>query len=343
VTDTNTATVTVPVGRPLANVLDLVFAAGQTPLLAGGTGVGKSTQLEDYARAQGWQFRARDLSLMEPPDLVGLPKLDGEVTRYLPPSFLPTEEDAEGLLVLEEVNRAPAYMRAPCLQLLTARSLNDYALPAGWRLAAAINPAEDGYAADDLDPALESRFVRINVVASPDEWAAWARERKVDRRVVEYVLSDPTVFDTPASNPRAWTAVARLMRAAGKLETPAPLLRAAVAGCVGPQRAAAFLRFVKDRVRPLDADAVLTGYAEARPLLRKWVADGQLDLVQGTVLQVKKRLQSRTEYEAARADAGAWRNLGRLLADLPGDLREDAEAFFRGRKYDVPRAAGRAS
>lgn len=335
------AAITLPVGRPLAAALDVVFAAGQTPLLAGGTGVGKSTQLEGYAREKGWEFRARDLSLMEPPDLVGLPKLDGKVTRYLPPSFLPTDPEGEGLLDLEELNRAPAYMRAPCLQLLTTRSLNDYRLPAGWRLAAAINPAEDGYAADELDPALESRFVRINVAASPDEWAAWARERKVDRRVIDYVLSDPTVFDTPMSNPRAWTAVARIVKAADMLETGSLLLRAAVAGCVGAERAAAFLRFVKDRVRPLDADAVLTGYKKVRPVLRKWVEEGKLDLVQGTLLQVKKRLQSRTEYEAARGSTSMWRNLGRLLADLPGDLREDAEEFFEEHKYEVP-SAGRA-
>lgn len=335
------STITVPVGRPLAGVLDVIFAAGQAPLLAGGTGVGKSTQLEDYARAKGWEFRARDLSLMEPPDLVGLPKPDGKVTRYLPPSFLPPGPGGEGLLTLEEINRAPAYMRAPCLQLLTARCLNDYRLPDGWRVAAAINPAEDGYAADELDPALESRFVRINVVASPDEWAAWARERKVDRRVVDYIRSDPTVFDAPMSNPRAWTAVAKLVKAADKVDTAAPLLRAAVAGCVGAERAAAFLRFMKDGVKPLDADAVLTGYKKVRPVLQKWVEEGKLDLVQGTLHQVKKRLQSRTEYEAARGSASTWRNLSRLLADLPGDLREDAEEFFHEHKYEVP-PAGRA-
>ena len=329
-------TITVPIGRPLAGVLDVVFAANQSPLLAGGTGVGKSTQLEDYTRGKGWEFRSRDLSLMEAPDLVGLPKLDGKVTRYLPPSFLPTEGDGAGLLALEEINRAPAYMRAPCLQLLTARCLNDYRLPDGWRVAAAINPAEDGYAADELDPALESRFVRINVVASPDEWAAWAKDRKVDRRVIDYVRSDPTVFDSPMSNPRAWTAVARLVKAADKLATAAPLLRAAVAGCVGAERAAAFIRFMTDGVKPLDADTVLKGYKKVRPVLQKWVEEGKLDLVQGTLHQVKTRLQSRTEYEAARGSTAAWRNLGRLLADLPGDLREDAEDFFNEHKYEVP-------
>lgn len=69
--------------------------------------------------------------------------------------------------------------------------------------------------------------------------------------------------------------------------------------------------------------------------------EGKLDLVQGTLHQVKTRLQSRTEYEVARGSTSMWRNLGRLLADLPGDLRGDAEEFFNEHKYEVP-SAGRA-
>src|SRR5262249_54945294 len=150
-------------------------------------------------------------SLMEPPDLIGLPKLDGKVTRYLPPAFLPT--GGKGVLVLEELNRAPRYMRAPCLQLLTARRLNDYRVPDGWWLAAAINPAEDGYDADELDPALATRFVEINVFADPAHWLEWARGNDVHPRVIAYVEADPSVFDSPASNPRSWSYVSDLLRA----------------------------------------------------------------------------------------------------------------------------------
>src|SRR5262245_20902611 len=105
-------TLGVPVGRPLEAVLELCYAAGRPVMLRGGTGIGKSTILEVFARRKGLQFLSRDLSLMEPPDLVGLPKLDGNVTYYLPPAFLPTA--GKGILVLEEINRAPGYMRAPC-------------------------------------------------------------------------------------------------------------------------------------------------------------------------------------------------------------------------------------
>src|SRR5262249_34869085 len=129
----------------------------------------------------------------EPPDLVGMPKLDGSSTRYLPPAFLPTT--GKGLLVFEELNRCPNYMRAPCLQLLTARTLNDYVLPPGWLPCAAINPAGEEYDVQDLDPALLSRFVVLGVRADREEWLAWAEAHNLHDDVVRYVGSDGKIFD----------------------------------------------------------------------------------------------------------------------------------------------------
>lgn len=330
------ATFRVPVGRPLEDILDLCHAAGRAVMLRGGTGVGKSQSLEGFAARKGLEFISRDLSLMEPPDLVGLPKMDGKVTRYLPPAFLPTK--GEGVLVLEEINRAPRYMRAPCLQLLTARCLNDYCLPDGWWVVAAINPAEseDGYDADELDPALASRFVQIDVVAEPAHWLVWARENEVHPRVIAYVEADPSVFDSPASNPRSWAYVSDILGARGQKKVSRTLLQAAVSGCVGPQRGAAFCKFLLDGGEPLTADEVLKRYGARRATLRSWVAEGHLDLVKTTLLNLQKKLQSRGAFSAAQESEKAWANLGKFLADLPGDLREEAEAFFEQRKYPVP-------
>jgi MoxR-like ATPase len=177
-------------GRRLIEVLKLCYRANRPPLLSGRHGVGKSVLLEQAAKQLGINFICRDLSLMEAPDLVGLPKIAGHVTTYAPPAFLPT--GGRGLLVFEEINRAPAYMRAPCLQLLTARTLNDYTLPQGWLPAAAINPAADGYECDDLDEALLSRFVQLDVVPDRDEWLAWAETAGIHPAVIAYVRSDTT-------------------------------------------------------------------------------------------------------------------------------------------------------
>jgi MoxR-like ATPase len=329
----------VKVGRPLIELLKLCYQANRPPLLVGPAGAGKSEILKAAADELKVGFLSRDLSLMEPTDLVGLPRLQGGVTRYFPPAFLPTR--GRGLLIFEELNRCPAYMRAPCLQLLTARCLNDYSLPRGWLPAAAINPAGEDYDVDDLDPALRSRFVQVEVEPDVEEWLAWARAHGVHPAVTDYVSADPSALSGPGGSPRAWAYVSDVVQAQERARPGRDSMLAAVAGLVGEKRAAAFLRFLDDRVRPLTADEVLSSYPSHRPQLRQWARAGQLDLVRGTLLAVQKSLQCRHNYDAVKARRAARANLAAFLSDLPGDLREQAEAFFGERGYSLSPAGRR--
>jgi MoxR-like ATPase len=326
--------IAVSAGRPLLDVIGLCYVTRVPLLLIGGTGVGKSTILERFTGIKGIGFLCRDLSLMEPTDLVGMPKISGGKTRFCPPASLPI--GGEGILVLEEINRAPEYMRAPCLQLLTARCLNDYRLPDGWLPMASINPAEDGYQAAELDPALLTRFVQIAVRPDRAEWIYWARQEGIAPEVIDYIDSDQSVFDSPMSNPRSWVYVSRFLEANRKRSTAPELLQAAVAGCVGAERATAFFKFLKSGIAPLAAEAVLRSYETHRKTVFAWLSEGRLDCVAGSLLNLKKDLQSEIEFDAVRKHPTSWRNLGQFLNDLPGDLREQFEEFFRERDYPLP-------
>jgi MoxR-like ATPase len=329
---------TIKAGRPLIEMAKLCHRADRPLLVVGRHGVGKSELLRRAADELKIRFVCRDLSLMEPVDLVGLPRMDGAVTRYLPPSFLPS--DGQGLLVFEELNRCPSFMRAPTLQLLTSRTLNDYELPRGWLPVAAINPLEGEYEVEVLDPALLSRFVRVAVEPDRLEWLEWARSRGVHPGVIAYIESDTTVFHDAESNPRAWAYISDIVVASAQSGAPQESLRAAIVGLVGPERGAAFLRVLHEDVRPLTAAEVLT-YTRHRARFRDWVGAGRLDLVQGTLMALMKHLQARRNFESVRGDRSAWKHLGAFLADLPADLREETEAFFQERGYDVPGAPAR--
>jgi MoxR-like ATPase len=320
-------------GRQLIDLVKLCYDAMRPFILIGSHGVGKSALMKQAADELGIDFIVRDLSLMEPTDLVGLPKMDGAVTRYLPPSFLPTA--GRGLLAFEELNRCPAYMRSPTLQLLTASTLNDYVLPHGWLPVAAINPSDsDAYEVQELDPALLSRFVRIDVVSDREEWTAWARANGIHPGVIAYAESDPAIF--AESNPRSWTYVSDLLHAV-KPGTPREALREAVVGLVGPAHAVAFFRVLRGDEAPLTADDVLAAYPRRRDRFLAWREARRLDLVEGSLHAVLVRLQAKPIYDMVRAKRAAWRNLGMFFDDLPGDLREQATAFFTERGYEVPR------
>ncbi|MCB9635432.1 MAG: AAA family ATPase [Sandaracinus sp.] len=161
-----------PLGPRVEAVLEVAHRARRPVLLEGPTGIGKSELVRGLATRLGIQHRVLDLSLLEPPDLVGLPVLEGGRTSFAAPRILPTE--GEGILLLEELNRAERYIQQPALQLLSARRLHEYVLPAGWSVFAAINPETGDYQVTPLDLALRARFLQVPVRADRASWLAWA-------------------------------------------------------------------------------------------------------------------------------------------------------------------------
>lgn len=323
---------TLKAGNAVLNFIKLCYKANRPVLLSGRHGIGKSELLELATKELGIAYLCRDLSLMEPPDLLGLPIAKGGKTVYQPPAFLPQE--GNGILVFEELNRCERYMRAPCLQLLTARTLNDYHLPSGWLPVAAINPgdSEEGYDVGDLDPALLSRFVQVSLEPNRSEWLAWARTAGIHEAVIDYVEQDGTVFDHPTSNPRAWKYVSDVVSRSD--ENPSSVsLRAAVMGLVGDQRAMAFLKTLKNTVRPLEAPEILKNYPTHRAKLRAWIQGGKLDMVRGTLVNVQRHLQPETDYNALCNCEKHLKNVTAFLKDLPGDLQEQVANDFKERGY----------
>lgn len=329
-----------PAGDAVVEMIELARGANQPVLLAGRHGVGKSSLFEEAARRLGIGIIVRDLSLMEPVDLIGIPKINDEGrTEYHPPSFLPSE--GSGLLVIEELNRCPRYVQVPCLQLLTARRLNDYVLPPGWLPCAAINDGEQ-YLVDELDDALTSRFVQVRVEADATAWATWARrEGNVHDKIVEFVEQSPGVFDDPQSNPRAWTYAGNLLASWEELHLAEDALVVALAGVVGEPWAVAFLEYHGvNTARPLQPQQIIEDYLRHRARFLNWIDDTRLDLVSASLDSLQKHLQRQRDYEGVAHDPEAKRNVEQLLFDLPPDLKKSARGWLKDRGFDelkVPR------
>lgn len=302
--------------------------AGLPVMLIGSYGIGKSDLLSLAAKMLGIQLLMRDLSLMEAVDLTGIPRINGQGrTQYAAPAFLPRK--GRGLLLLEELNRTPPHVRAPCLQLLTARRLNDYTLPDGWLPVAAMNPPDGEFQVDPLDPALASRFLQIHVRADVTEWVAWARRQRLHAKVVEFVEMTPGVFDDPEANPRAWTWVSQLLVAWEQSETPWQCeLLTAVAGKVGPSWAQAFLQFYEGQERPLTGEEIATRYGSLRAIVRRWRAGGRLDLLDASVEGFQRYLNARIQQEDPDVLLQSS-NLRRHARQLHDDILPDMALAFR--------------
>jgi hypothetical protein len=325
----------------VVELIELAYRADLPVLLEGRHGVGKSALLTRAAGRLGIDPIVRDLSLMEPPDLIGIPSIAPDRrTQYAPPAFLPS--CGRGLLAFEELNRCPRFMQAPCLQLLTARRLNDYALPAGWLPVAAINDPQDGYLVDELDEALLSRFLRIKVVADRQSWVSWGKaEGEVHPKVVEFVEFSQGIFDEPVSNPRSWEYASNFLKTWEVTPGHQELLAAGLAGLVGAKWTPAFLQFYQGGRQPLSAEQVIDRYLAHRASLRAWVGAAQLDLVVASLAALRCHLEAQAVYEEVVADRRTKGNVEAFFADLPAELRRQVRDWLKDRGFGGLHVRGR--
>lgn len=325
-------------GPDLIRKVAVAHRADVPVMLHGRHGVGKSELLAAAAKAMRVDILVRDLSLMEPSDLIGMPELRDGRTHFRPPAALPTS--GKGLLVIEELNRAPRHMMAPALQLLTARKLNDYTLPAGWLPVACVNDGADGYHVDDLDPALLSRFAHLRVEPDVTVWAAWARSASLHPAVVDLVAGTPGVFSTPSSNPRSWTQAAQIVSAweqtGDGVEGDLVIL---LAGVLDEAFAHALVRTYRCRPRIPTPRDITDDYRTWRPEVRGWVKNARLDVLASTWGTLRDRLNENEFGADVVADPSRAANVAAFAGDLPADLRKDAVAWLKGHGMALPEGA----
>jgi MoxR-like ATPase len=303
---------TLPIGSRLAAALDVARAAGLPVLLSGRSGIGKSEFVATYAATRELDACVLDLSLLEAADLTGLPYLRDGLTHFAPPAALPRQGGSgSSVLVLEELNRCDRSIRQPCLQLLSARRLNDYRLPESCWMVACINPADDHHDVEELDAAMASRFVRLSVHADRSTWIGWARETGLHPAVVGVVDRYAQALD--AAPPRSWTQAARLVSAHAQAGAPPEALEPLVRAVLPPVAATTLLDALArgaghEVVSAEDMVSLPTFHAGRIRVLAK---EGRLD----QVVEALRRL----EEIASESPAAA---LEELLAAAPPDLRE---------------------
>ncbi len=146
-------------------------------LLRGRHGVGKSCVVYQTAAALGLPVVERRASQMTEGDLVGLPVVDGECTRFNPPDWFKQAYNEPVALFLDEVDRATIEVRQGIFELTDSRKLNGYALHPETLIFAAVNGGEHGeqYQVGEMDPAELDRWTVFDVEPTVEDWLDWAK------------------------------------------------------------------------------------------------------------------------------------------------------------------------
>lgn len=317
----------IPIGPRLEAVLEVAYRARRPVLLEGPTGIGKSELVRALAERLGIGTVVLDLSLLEPPDLVGLPVIRDGRTTYAAPDVLP--QGGAGILMLEELNRAERYIQQPALQLLSARRLHQYELPPDWVCFAAINPESADYQVTPLDRALRARFLGLHVRADRATWLAWAEVSGVHPGVIAVVRAHERAFDDIP--PRSWTYAAQVLSALKPEEIEGGVVvRDALGGYLPPSWVEVLMtaRDAWSSRLPFDVRALLAEYGPGTPAARELARArerGETDRFDEVVARLAPLLAGPEVAVLAAQGRLSLAAFEALCADLPGDQRERLE------------------
>ncbi len=334
------AAFSIPLGPRVVRVLNTILDAGNTisVLLEGSTGIGKSEIAKQIALVRDMQHRILDLKVMDPTDLLGIPYIVDGRTHFAPPAKLPTT--GEGILVLEELNRAQPELQQASFQLLTERCIHDYRLPEGWTVWALINPADGEYQVTEMDRALRDRFLPLVVHADRESWLVWARKAGVHRAVLHIATEHDHVFETVT--PRTWKKVSDLLWSLGQEQLHDQTLICDLFGhLLGEAWLTTLVTAVERTDGPdgIDAAALLASY-DREPDLQNLVVSfkltGKTDKLEQIVTRIESALAG-AELPGLVAE-GHFRleAFEALISDLPGDFRERLQKAIGDKPAAIP-------
>jgi hypothetical protein len=332
----------IPVGPQLVDLLLTAREAKLNVLLVGGHGVGKSAVMKTVADAVNARLIVCDLSCMEPMDIAGLPYLDKKTkrTRFAPPALLPNKNES-AILLLEELARAHRALQAVCYELFSSRRAGSLVLGDGVSIVACMNPIEDGYSGIDMDDALKSRLIVVEVYAAVEPWLEWAKkDNRVHPAIRHYVEAADGVFES--SNPRSWDYASRFYTTwLASADRSEETLMVALSGLLPEPLALGFLQSLNGGTTAFSAEEILGSYAVIRPAFRALVRTRRLDSVQATVAAVQRYLRSRRRAQETECDAARLKALRVFLSDLPGDMKRGMRTFFRDHDITISVPRGR--
>jgi len=222
--------------------------------------VGKSSVVKGVVDSCGLDLRDIRAPLLDPTDLRGLPYLKDGVATWAPPSFLPSDPASSGVLFFDELNAAPPLVQASLYQLTLDRRIGEYELPAGWRIIAAGNRAEDGAVVFRMPSALANRFIHLDFEADFEDWATWASVAMIHPLIQAFLrlrrelLLDTRIMDRGFPTPRAWEMASDAL---GSFNEPPQAILDVLIGIVGEGASMEFTRFAERSLTAERVDAIL--------------------------------------------------------------------------------------
>lgn len=308
--------------RPKTDISTLTQVLRSLPpfisvLIRGPHGIGKSQLAFQLGDHLGYPTIDRRLAQMTEGDVIGLPKIDDDITRFLPVVWFKQGCDRPTVLFLDEINRATPEVMNAAFQIVLDRELNGLKLHPDTRVICCVNDSAE-YSVNEMDPALLSRFYVTDLEPTIDDWVTWATEianPRIDPVLVDFIRKEPDNWwhrgeREPGGvypNPRSWERVDKILRHAGMEpndwagKSAPQLSHALIKGIVGNGPAIALHDFVTKYQLHLKPEDLLDLYKEKRDRFKAMTHDSHVAFLDKVGLHCKENNWTEAQMQNLKA------------------------------------------
>tara|TARA_R110000751_G_scaffold30189_2_gene77460 strand:- start:231 stop:1280 length:1050 start_codon:yes stop_codon:yes gene_type:complete len=274
--------------------------ASQAILIRGPHGIGKSHLAKQIASNVSLPIIDKRLAQMTEGDVIGLPKVDDEVTRFLPLDWLLRACREPVVLLLDEINRATIEVQQCAFQLVLDREMNGNVLHKDTRIICAVNDSHE-YQINDMDPALLDRFWVTDLDPTTEDWIVWASDNGIDEIIIDFIRHYPAhlrhtgaieqgkIYPTPRSYEKLNLALEYAEWVPSDLagSTPPAGLYSLSTGFLGNETSIAFQDFIKNYKLQISADDILNKWSKVESRVMKLSNDKHNALIEKLVTHCK--------------------------------------------------------
>jgi hypothetical protein len=228
----------------------LGVAVVRTVFVWGPPGIGKSSVVGQFAEELGMECVTLLGSQLAAEDLIGIPQIQGQVSRFVPPSMI--VRDKPYCLFIDELNIAAPEVQKAFYSLILDQRIGEYHLPKGSIVIGAGNRSADSSLVRQMPSALISRMIHVHLKVDNRLWLDWAKKEGLHQLVIDYIQTKPSHLSTeiaptneePFSTPRTWHAVSEGLKSLG--DNPNPILMDALLyGSLTDNHVTQFKAFIK--------------------------------------------------------------------------------------------------
>jgi len=303
--------------KTFLSIVPHIVDARYPVLLRGRHGIGKSTVVYQLAKERGLPVVERRASQMTEGDLLGLPKVEGNITKWLAPEWLHTACDTACVLFLDEVDRATLEVRQGIFELCDSRKIAGYSLHPDTIIFACVNGGEHGaqYQVGEMDPAELDRYTVFDVEPTVEDWLAWAKDNVISE-VWDFInqnhnhLEHKDDYEPNKVYPsrRSWERLSTCLSGLPEVAFGSTLYQLS-ASFIGFEGAVAFNDFVKNYERQVTVENIVD---EGRlELVKDWAINDHNSLIE--------KMKAKDLFDS-KLSTNQLQNLANYFVGLPSEL-----------------------